>query len=331
MPRSPAGLLALTIILIWPAAQLIAQPQDAAPPRTLGIFSGLAEGRGSALAELLATLLPETLNRPVILKSLPAGGGVVAASRLSQAGPDGSALGLLPVEAAITRALTLASPYASDEIGGRLVIFEEPFALIARHDAPYDDLSALAAASASLPVVLGHGGLERQALSTLQILAMFKSAGISYKTKLVLNLEPGRLTAAAAGEDDAAIDVMAWPLSEVQGLEDAGSKVKILALLVDDYEGPCAPDGLSLSDQGRKLPIRNLVALYEPSGPQGGESELNMESAAAVLASDEARVLMAADCLKAVDLDLAASPGVLSGELEAQAALLRDLAPVLED
>jgi hypothetical protein len=294
--------------------------EAAAPARTVTLLSGLSEGRGGALAEFLAGDLAKMLNRPVELRSHPEGSGVRAAIKLMEADPGERVLGLLTAEVAITRTLTMASPYAPEEILGRLVVFEEPWALVAGVEAPFSNLSELAAASLKAPLSFGELNLGFPALSSLQAMGIFKSAGARVETKPVASLDPSLLI----GSEPQA-DLLALPLSLVRRDKPGPAGVKIVAVLADGYEGPCASKALSLSNQKLKLPVRNLAALYEREGPKPPDAESLVEAAALVLEKSEARSLLAESCLIASEAGLSASPRLLSEEFEAQEALLASL------
>jgi tripartite-type tricarboxylate transporter receptor subunit TctC len=254
---------------------------------------------------------------------MPGADGTLAASRLSQARPDGLTVALIPVEAAVTRVLAMATPYVASEISGRLVVFEEPMALIAREGAPYDDLASLAEAARRGPVILGHDGLEPPSLSTLQVLALAKDMGVELKLKELPGLGPAHLR--EPRQTAPVIDVMAWPLSEVRSFSQPGLALKILAVLVDRYDGPCAPPGKALADQGRASPVHNLAALYEPSGPRGPMADRTLAAAESLFGSGAVKARLAADCLLPSELGLAGSEAALAAESAAQAGLFEAL------
>jgi hypothetical protein len=256
----------------------------------------------------------------VELRSHPQGSGVRAAIRLSEAEPGERVLGLLTAEAAITRTLTMASPYAPEELLGRLVLFEEPFALVAKSEAPFSNLSELAAQSLKAPLSFGELSLGFPSLPSLQAMGIFKSAGASVEFKPVASLDPSRLTGA-----EPEVDLLALPLSMVRRDQPGPAGVKIVAVLADFYEGPCASEALSLSNQKLKLPARNLAALYEREGPKPPDSESLVEAAALVLESSGANELLAEGCLMAAGAGLSASPRLLNDQFEAQEALLASL------
>jgi tripartite-type tricarboxylate transporter receptor subunit TctC len=240
---------------------------------------------------------------------------------LAQAEPDGLTVGLIPVEAAITRELTLASPYTAAELSGRLVVFEEPWALVAGLGAPFDDLASLAAAAGRRPVVFGHSGLEHPTIPTLQVLALARDLGVELKTRRLPDLGLGSLKEGRPGEP--VVDLLAWPLSEVRSR--IGTELKLVAVLADAYGGPCAPAEKALAAQGRRAAARGWSALYEPVGSRSPSADQTLAAAAAVLTEDEARRIMDERCLAPSELGLEGSPPALAAEYEAQAALLRAL------
>jgi tripartite-type tricarboxylate transporter receptor subunit TctC len=284
---------------------------------SLTLISGTASPSSKELAQHLSRRLPELLKKPVNLKSLPSGTGVPAAGLLTQAPADGSTLGILPLEASITRILTQSTPYLASELTGLLILYEEPYALIASSHAPFDNLSQLAAQAQKTPLTLGYNSPTGLSLPILQALSVSKQMGFELKAKFSNALTPESLI------NDSNIDLMLVPLSETFGLLQKG--VKVVAVLADDFQRQCAPNIESLSDLGLKIEIHNFTAIYGPAFLPLRLSADALDHMLDLLNTPEASAIMERGCLTRTDYNSISSPIALAQQYEAHKNLLKSL------
>lgn len=125
------------------------------PEKPITVLVGFgAGGATDALARLIAKEAEATLGQPIVIANVPGGGGVVAATKLMNAQPDGYTIGM-----AVTSTFSYA-PLASDSVKYDADTFDYltsaaalQNAVVASKDSPYNSWEDVVAAAKSGPKI----------------------------------------------------------------------------------------------------------------------------------------------------------------------------------
>jgi tripartite-type tricarboxylate transporter receptor subunit TctC len=265
--------------------------------RSLNLISASESEGAKAMTEYLVQKLPARLEHPVHLEVATGGGGVPAAALLIESPSNRLTLGLFPMEAVVTRVLTRSTPYLETELKGFLLAWNEPYALMARAEAPFDNLQELADASRETPRTIGYAGPGQVSLPVLNVLGLAQDAGF----KLQLVVRPALTAANLVTERGDGIDLAVASLSQAQEL--SGKGLKIVAVLDDDYRGACAP---ARSEQpGPQARFHNWTAIYGPRGLPEVMAAQALDAISDLLAASDAAAIMDKYCLAAPEHHLA--------------------------
>jgi tripartite-type tricarboxylate transporter receptor subunit TctC len=115
------------------------------PTRPLTMVIPWAAGGGTDVSgRIMAHRMSEILGQPVIVENLPGGGGMIGASHVVRADPDGYTFILGSRSEAIDMTLYKHPSYSlKDDLAPIALVAEQPTILVARKDFPVDDLKGL--------------------------------------------------------------------------------------------------------------------------------------------------------------------------------------------
>ncbi|MEZ5729624.1 MAG: tripartite tricarboxylate transporter substrate binding protein [Burkholderiaceae bacterium] len=144
----PSSLLRQISLAIVGAMACATPAMAAYPEQPLTIMVGFGAGGGTdTLARLVASAAEASFGQPIVVKNVPGGGGVVAATKLLNAKPDGYTIGM-----AVTSTFSYA-PVASKSVKFKPDDFVYPASVaklqncvVAKGDAPFNSLEELVAA-----------------------------------------------------------------------------------------------------------------------------------------------------------------------------------------
>ena len=150
-----------TALLIGLAAPVRSQEQPAScPSRPIKIITPLAAGgAGDVLARAVGDELFATLKQPVVIENRPGGGGMLAASTVARAQPDGYTL-LLGTAGALTITPVLSRNVAFDPIHDftpLTMAVETPICLVVHKALPVNSVADLVAYAKANPAKLSFG------------------------------------------------------------------------------------------------------------------------------------------------------------------------------
>jgi len=176
--RSLVVCFALTCLMI--AASSPAQAADWTPPRPIKLEVGFgAGGSTDTLGRIVAAEVEANMGWNVVVENKPGGGGVAMLSGLMNAKPDGLTLGLavnVPILINLAkRGDTL--PFTIDSFDYIATITKAEVALVAKADAPFDDLAGLVALGKTKKPAIAFDAATQQMLMS----AVMKQAGIEFK------------------------------------------------------------------------------------------------------------------------------------------------------
>ncbi len=234
------------------------------------------------LTRIIAERFTAEAGAPAKVVNRPGGGGVEGATAVARATADGYTIGSFVIDVPTMHIIQGNAPYdrASFEPVGIFLTY--PFALVARKDAPYDDLAGLAAHAREHQVTLGHFGYD-----LIPTMATFRAAqelGFSFGADAAFD----SLDCATLANGDA--EVMNTTMATVLPCLD---EIKVLAAYTD---APLSikPDAKLLSAQVPGLDITLWNGLFVPAGtPQAVKDKLTAIASAA-MQSDKAKAVAAA-------------------------------------
>lgn len=112
------------------------------------------------LTRIIAEEMSKETGIPATVVNKPGGGGVLGATTVSQSRPDGSVIGSFVVDLVTSQVVGGNAPYTKDSFVPVGIFLDYPFVLAVKADAPYDNLSELAAYAKTNKVSLGHFGYQ---------------------------------------------------------------------------------------------------------------------------------------------------------------------------
>jgi tripartite-type tricarboxylate transporter receptor subunit TctC len=133
------GLLALAVVAALPGPVMA---QDNWPTRPVTLIVGFAAGGGTdILARIVARKLSETLHQQVVIENVGGAGGMVGATRVAKAAPDGYTILMGSRADAINQTLYKHPTYnVTTDLAPVILIADQPTILITRNEFPADTL-----------------------------------------------------------------------------------------------------------------------------------------------------------------------------------------------
>jgi tripartite-type tricarboxylate transporter receptor subunit TctC len=248
----------------------------------------------------------------------PTAKGVIAANRLSMAPLDGELLGVLPMTALITRVIEERTPYLLTDFDPVVLTPGDTYVLLASREAKFDRLNQVNPKN----LTLYHNGLDPISPGALLALAVMKSQGGFPNL-----VETEVLTPDILAHDPNA--TLAWSLHQLDAAAPAKG-YKIVAVLTENYSGPCAPPKMDLQSQGLKTQVHNYLGFYYPHRTIQAEKETLAQALVATLDDPQAKELAQKMCLAKTNQDSLSLPPnqavrLLGLELAAQTGLMESL------
>lgn len=230
------------------------------PSKPIFITHGLAVGGQVDISvRLLGEALSKKLNVPVVVQAKPGAGQAIAIAAVTKSAPDGYNLGHFYQGALSTLPLMQPVSYTAEDLAPIIGWQMSPQVLAARADAPFRNLSELAAAAKANPgMAFGHNG--RGAITFLAPTLFAKQAGIRFED-VQFRGEAETITALLGGHIPlgSLTQVAAAPLLEA-------GKIRILVTYAP-MRTPELPTVPTFAEQGFPLPIQVPVGiLFAPKG-----------------------------------------------------------------
>jgi len=175
--RSLVVYFAVTCLMIVPS---LAQAADWSPPGSIKLQVGFgAGGSTDTLGRLVAANVEETMGWNVVVENKPGGGGVAMLSGLMNAKPDGLTIGLA-VNVPILINLAKRGdklPFKIDSFDYIGTITKAEVALVAKADAPFDDIDGFVKLSKQKKMAIAFDASTQQMLMS----AVKNQAGVEFK------------------------------------------------------------------------------------------------------------------------------------------------------
>jgi tripartite-type tricarboxylate transporter receptor subunit TctC len=263
------------------------------------------------LTRIIADAMTEKTGVPAKVVNRPGGGAVEGATAVAQSDADGYTVGSFVIDVPTTHIIKANATYKRDTFEPIGIFLTYPFALVAKKDAPYNDLAGLAAYAKDHPVKLGHFGYDL--IPTMETFVTAQKLGFKYSADAAFDMLD--CSTLANGDADVINTTMALVLS---CLPD----VKVIAAYTDTPIS-VKPEGKLLSDQVPGLNTTLWNGLFVPKGtPQEvkdkiaaiAEEAMKSPKALEIAKNTGAGVywLNAAESAKRIDTDYAASEALVA-------------------
>ncbi|MFM1855249.1 MAG: hypothetical protein RLZ83_558 [Pseudomonadota bacterium] len=253
MNRRLACLLTLASAFAQPALAQTAQP--------LSIVVPFAPGGGAdQYVRQMATAMGK-YGLSAIVVNKPGGSGVIAATHVAKARPDGqtvliSSLTLLAINTLVFDKL----PYdpAKDFVNLSLIGYQ-PALVVGRADLPYRNIKEMIEYARSRPGAINRGSTGPNTLANLALLRFEKAAGIQ-TTHVPFNGDPPALQALLGGN----IDTLGTAITGVMAHVKSG-KLRVLGVM-DSQRLSQLPEVPTFKEMGHDAEALLWYALSAPSG-----------------------------------------------------------------
>ena len=232
------------------------------------------------LTRMIAEEMQEQTGVPAAVVNKPGGGGVVGATEVFQAEPDGHTIGSFVIGIPTVHIMNGNAPYARGDFEPLGIFVTYPFVIAAPGDAPYSTMQELADYSQSNDVSLGHFGFGL--VPTRATILSMQDLGGNFASEAAFdNLD---CTSLASGD----VDVIN---TTVQLLLPCLDDVKLIASIGEERIS-VSPDTQTLAEQGGlDIALWNGLFVHKDT-PQEIRDQISGYAETA-LASDAAQELAA--------------------------------------
>ena len=208
-----AGLIAL----LAGATSLRAAAQRPFPARGLRIVVPFAAGGvGDLTARVVAQKLAEQLGQAVVIDNRPGAGGVVAATAVARAEPDGHTLFLMSNGTAVTAGLFKNLPFDTvKDFTPVSTLGDFDIAVVAGADSPYQTLGDVIAFAKANPGRLNLGSINVGSTQNLAAELFKSTAGIDAQV-VPFNGTPALIGALRGRQVDVAVEILGPMLPQIQ-------------------------------------------------------------------------------------------------------------------
>ncbi|MCD2512281.1 tripartite tricarboxylate transporter substrate-binding protein [Comamonas endophytica] len=205
------GALAVAALFAPPA---FAQKFPTKPVRIVVPFG--AGGVADVTARVVAQKMAGTLGQPVVIENKPGAGGIAAGDAVAKAAPDGHTLLLMSNATAVSEGLFRALPFKTlQDFAPVSTLGYFDLAVVTAGNSRFRNLGELLAFAKAHPGQLNLGSINVG--STQHLTAeMFKSAAGVQVQVVPFNGTPAVVTALRGGQIDAAVEIVAPVLTQIQ-------------------------------------------------------------------------------------------------------------------
>jgi len=258
-----------------------AQAADWKPAGTLHLQIGFgAGGSTDALGRIVAKVLKEQTGWNVIAENKPGGGGIAMFTKIAASKPDGTVIGL-GVNMPVMINLVLRGDkltFTADSFDYLGTVARAPLAIVARKDAPFNDLAGLVAyAREKGGAPVGFDAKPQQLIMANVAKtsgAKFKMVSTKGEAEVIKLLLGGQIVAGfAAG-------------THIPYLERG--ELKMLAS-ANDGRHNYAPDAKTVREQGFNVYVDPIFYFAAPAGLPADAKKALADALAEAIASDEAK------------------------------------------
>jgi tripartite-type tricarboxylate transporter receptor subunit TctC len=196
------------------AAPAMAQAFPSKPLRIVVPFA--AGGAGDLTARIVAAELTLSLGQPVVIENKPGAGGVVAASTVARADPDGHTMFLMSNGTAVTASLYNSLPYDTlKDLAPVSTLGTFDLAVLVPADSPFKTLGELVAFAKANPNKLNVGSIN---IGSTQNLAaeLFKSSADIDVQIVPFKATPELVGALRGKQVDVGVEILGPALTQIK-------------------------------------------------------------------------------------------------------------------
>ncbi len=270
----------LCVLLALCSSVAMAQSFPAKPLRIVVPFG--AGGVADLTARTVAQRLSESLGQPVIIDNKPGAGGVVAADAVAKAVPDGYTLLLMSNGSAVTAGLFKSLPFDTlRDFAPISTLGTFDIAIVASAESRFKTLPELLAFATAHPGQLNIGSINIGSTQNLAAELFKSSAGVDMQI-VPFNGSPAVVTALRGGQIDAAVEILAPVMAQVNA-----KALRVLAV-TGEKRSPMLPEVPTAKELGLTAFVAaSWNALAVPAKtPPDVVARLHKDIAAAVNAPD---------------------------------------------
>lgn len=185
-------------------------------------------GPTDTVGRLLALKLQETWGQPVLIDYKPGAGTVIGADFVAKSAPDGLTIGMVNSSLAVNPTLRKKLPYDTQkDLAGVTQLFNMQLAIVARPDAPFNNLKELIAYAKKNPGKLNYGTPGAGSTTHLGAELLKREAGFEMQHVGMKGSAPAH-TELMGGRLDLVVDPFLSILPYVQA-----GKMKLIATMGD--------------------------------------------------------------------------------------------------
>src|SRR3954470_10500516 len=216
-------------------------------------------GPTDTVGRILAKDLQETWGQTVLIDYKPGAGTVIGADYVAKSAPDGLTLGMVNSSLAVNPTLRKKLPYDTQkDLAGVTQLFDMQLAIVARPDAPFNNIKELIAYAKKHPGQLNYGTPGAGSTTHLGAELLQREAGFEMQHIAMKGSAPAH-TELMGGRLDLVVD----PLLSVLPFVQAG-KMKLIATT-----GEKRVPGLNAGTVAEVIPGFNVGALLGFVAPAG--------------------------------------------------------------
>jgi tripartite-type tricarboxylate transporter receptor subunit TctC len=217
------GLLA-GALLVAPLAPAFAQDWPKGPVKIIIPFP--PGGPTDTVGRILAKNLQDIWGQPVIIDYKPGAGTVIGADFVAKAAPDGQTIGMVNSSLAVNPTLRKHLPYDTlKDLSGVTQLFDMQLAIVARPDAPFNNVKELIAYAKAHPGKLNYGPPGAGSTTHLGAELLQREAGFEMQHVAMKGSAPAH-TELMGGRLDLVVDPFLSILPYVQA-----GKMKLIATM----------------------------------------------------------------------------------------------------
>ncbi|MGS5086334.1 Bug family tripartite tricarboxylate transporter substrate binding protein [Hydrogenophaga sp. A37] len=212
--RRSVVLSVLSAVAIFAAPSAMAQAFPSKPLRIVVPFA--AGGAGDLTARIVAAELTLSLGQPVVIENKPGAGGVVAASTVARADPDGHTMFLMSNGTAVTASLYNSLPYDTvKDLAPVSTLGTFDLAVLVPADSPFKTLGELVAFAKANPNKLNIGSIN---IGSTQHLAaeLFKSSADIDVQIVPFKATPELVGALRGKQVDVGVEILGPALTQIK-------------------------------------------------------------------------------------------------------------------
>lgn len=275
-PRSLGALVACALF----TTMAFAQNFPSKPVRIVVPFG--AGGVADVTARVVAQKMGEALGQAVVIENKPGAGGIVAGDTVAKADPDGHTLLLMSNATAVSESLFKSLPFkTSQDFVPVSTLGYFDLAVVTAANSRFKTFGDLLAYAKAHPGKLNLGSINVGSTQNLTAELFKSTAGVDVQI-IPFNGTPAVVTALRGGQIDAAVEIVAPVLTQIQ------SKALRALAVTSDKRAAVLPDVPTTREAG--LPgyvARSWNALAAPARtPAPVIARLNQEIVAALNAPD---------------------------------------------